>query len=71
MEATIVREYLTDKPCIDTLLLVSSAPHTRRAYLIFKYAFRKSDMPVQVVCSPSSYTNFDAENWWRSREDVQ
>ena len=71
MEATIVRDYLANKPAIDTLLIVSSSPHTRRAYLIFKYAFRKSDMPVQVVCSPSSYTNFDAEKWWKSREDVQ
>jgi uncharacterized SAM-binding protein YcdF (DUF218 family) len=71
MEAMIIREYLTDKPAIDTLLLVSSAPHTRRASLIYKFAFRRVGLVVYVVCSPSIYTNFDAEKWWTSKEGIQ
>jgi uncharacterized SAM-binding protein YcdF (DUF218 family) len=71
MEAKIIREYLKDKPNIDTLLLVSSAPHTLRASMIFKSAFRKTGLPLCILCSPSTYTNFNAEKWWRSEEDIQ
>jgi uncharacterized SAM-binding protein YcdF (DUF218 family) len=71
MEAMIIRKYLVDKYGIDTLLLVTSAHHTRRASMIFKFAFRKAKMPVNVICSPSKYTNFDAERWWRSKEGIQ
>jgi len=71
MEAMIIREYLATKSGIDTLLLVSSAFHTRRASMIFKSAFRKAGIPVYVVCSPSSYTGFNAEKWWRSKEGIQ
>jgi uncharacterized SAM-binding protein YcdF (DUF218 family) len=71
MEAEIIRKYIITKPDIDTLLLVSSAPHTRRASMIFKSAFRKAKEPIAILCSPSAYTNFDAKNWWRNKEGIQ
>jgi uncharacterized SAM-binding protein YcdF (DUF218 family) len=71
MEVSIIRAYLIDKPEIDTILLVSSAPHTRRAFKIFRAAFRMADMPVCIVCVPSTYTNFNAAKWWRSKEGIQ
>jgi uncharacterized SAM-binding protein YcdF (DUF218 family) len=71
MEAVIISEYLRNKTEIDTVLLVSSAPHLRRASMIFDFVFRKTEMPVKVICSPSIYTHFDAENWWRSKDDIQ
>ena len=71
MEAEIVRDYLSTNHGIKTLLLVSSAPHTRRASLIFKTALKSLESPVTVCCSPSTYTNFGAEKWWRSKEDIQ
>ena len=71
MEAEIVRSYLHTQTGIDTLLIVTSAEHTRRAYKIFKAAFKNlEDLPV-VYCSPSKYSNFHAEKWWRSTEDIQ
>ncbi|MBN1386925.1 MAG: YdcF family protein [Bacteroidales bacterium] len=71
MEATIIREYIAGKPEIDTILLVSSAEHTRRASLIFKSAFVKTGMPVKVVSIPSYYSDFNAEKWWKSRKQVK
>ncbi len=71
MEAEIVRSYLHTQTGMDTLLIVTSAEHTRRAYKIFTAAFKNlEDLPV-VYCSPSKYTNFHAEKWWRSKEDIQ
>jgi uncharacterized SAM-binding protein YcdF (DUF218 family) len=71
MEATIIREYLIEKPELDTLLIVSSVEHMRRAFMIFKTAFRKAGMPVTVLCSPSAYSSFDPKNWWKSKEGMQ
>ena len=71
MEAIRIRTYLTDNPDIDSLILVSSAPHTRRASMIFKYAFKQTENPIHIFCSPSSYTNFNAEKWWRDKEGCE
>jgi uncharacterized SAM-binding protein YcdF (DUF218 family) len=76
MEATLVRDYLasltaSDQAEIDTLLLVSSASHMRRASMIFSAAVRSLHDPPVICTCPSSYSNFNAEKWWRSREDIQ
>ena len=75
MEALIIRDHLQTQKGIETLLLVTSSEHTRRAHKIFEAAFhplRKSSGRAPVVsCSPSKYTNFHAEKWWRSRDDIQ
>ncbi len=70
-EAIVVSNYLSDKPETDSLILVSSPAHMRRAYMIFKAAFRGSETPVYIGCSPSSYSDFNAEKWWRRKEDIQ
>ena len=71
MEATIVRDYCNKREDIDTLLLVSSSPHTRRASIIFNSAFRKKEIPVTILCSPSIYTSYDTKKWWKHKEDIQ
>lgn len=71
MEASIIKDYLTDKPDIDTILLVSSPSHTRRASIIFTNVFRHSEIPVTVYSSPSVYNRFDKKNWWKNREGIQ
>jgi len=71
MEAVIVRDFLANRPDIGSVLLVSSAPHMRRASMIFSAAFKPLEHPVEILCSPSSYTSFDAEKWWRHKEDIQ
>ncbi len=71
MEAEITRDYLVTQTGIDTLLLVSSASHTRRAYMIFKATFTPFQEPVALYCSPSSYLKFHAGKWWRRRNDIE
>lgn len=70
-EAIVVRNYLNGDKETDTLLLVSSAQHMRRAAIIFRAVMRDPDEPICVVCSPSTYTTFDAKYWWRDKEDIQ
>jgi len=71
MEALIVRDYLNNNPGIDTLLIISSAPHTRRASIIFKTVIKKSEMPVTVLCSPSSYSKYNSEKWWHTKDGIR
>lgn len=70
-EALAVRDYMAGKPWIDTLVLVSSAAHIRRAYMIFNAALRDAETPVYVGCSPSAYSSFNPDKWWRRKEDIQ
>ena len=70
-EAIAVRTYLAGIPAIDTILLVSSAYHMRRASMIFKAALRDSETPIYVGCSPSVYSEFIAYRWWRGKEGIQ
>lgn len=70
-EAIRVSEYLATDPGNDTLILVSSPPHMRRAAMIFRTAFKELERPVYVGCSPSAYSDFSAEKWWRQKEDIQ
>lgn len=70
-EAVIVRDYLKTDPGIDTLILVSSPTHMRRAAMIFNTALKDLDRPVYVGCSPSAYSNSNTGSWWRHKEDIQ
>jgi len=70
MEAEIVRDYLLTQNGVDTLLLVSSSFHTRRAYKIFKSALHPLDDTPVLYCSPSKYTRFDAEKWWTHKREI-
>jgi len=71
MEAGIVRDYLDTRTGIHSILLVTASLHTRRAFKLFRAAFHSLPEPPQLYCSPSSYTNFNAEKWWRNKEDIQ
>jgi uncharacterized SAM-binding protein YcdF (DUF218 family) len=70
-EALAVREYLTGKPGLDTLLLVSSPAHMRRAYMIFMTVLNNTGNRTYIGTSPSEYSSFNPHNWWRRREDIQ
>ena len=70
-EAVIISEYLSSCRCADTLLIVTSAAHTRRASMIFKTVFRIGDRDVYTGSSPSSYSSFNPDRWWRRKEDIQ
>ncbi len=71
MEAVKVKEFLASNSGIKSVLIVSSASHMRRASLIFTNAFKQLEDPVEVHCSPSSYSRFNGTRWWRNREDIQ
>ncbi len=70
-ESVAVREYLARSPETDTLVLVSSPAHMRRAGMIFNHSLRGLPQPVITGFSPSSYSSFNPDKWWRRKEDIQ
>jgi len=71
MEAIAVASYLKKHPVGDTIVLVTSPDHTRRAALIFENAFHKAGLHVTVTCSPSPYNSFNPKGWYTRKEDIQ
>ena len=70
-EAVAVRNYLEKHPEVDTLLLVTSSYHSRRAALTFEKEFSLLSHPVIVISCPSKYTGFDDKTWWKDRESAK
>lgn len=71
MEALLVSQYLLRNSDIDSLIIITSAPHSRRASIIFNQVFKKNELPVTVLCCPSKYSNFNSTKWWCTDNGIQ
>lgn len=71
-EARQIKKYLAAHSEIDSIIVTSSRFHTRRAALIFARTLNnKPDHAVLIMTHPSRYDTFNAQAWWRSREDIE
>lgn len=70
-EALVIRKYLDSARIADTLILVSSPAHMRRASMIFRTAMKNSKVPVYIGTIPSEYSGFNPDKWWKRKEDIQ
>jgi len=66
-EALIISRYLQDNPHIDKILLVSSKYHSQRSAIIFRWVIEDA----KVLSCPTPYDNFNADSWWRTRQDAK
>jgi len=66
-EARGVAAYLDSHP-MKRLLLVTEAPHTRRARWIFRRIMGNQNVEISVVSAPPD--GFDLGTWWRKEEGV-
>ncbi len=71
MEARLVSQFINNNGMIDTLLIVTSPAHTRRAGLIFSNAFKKYGLNVTVITCPSKYSSYTGVGWFKHREEIQ
>ena len=70
-EAVAVRTYLENHSDIRSVILVTSASHSRRAFMIFRREFRKLNHDVQLISRPSRYSSFQARGWYRDRQSTK
>ncbi len=66
-EAQLVRD-LAEAKGYHALIIVTSPAQARSTWLIFKHVFRQGD--VKIIMTPSRYTNFKADNWWKTGKYV-
>lgn len=74
MEAKAYDRWLSDHPVNrpDTVLLISSAAHMRRASIIFNHVLnRRSGRSICITTFPSPYSGYNAQRWYASKEDIQ
>jgi uncharacterized SAM-binding protein YcdF (DUF218 family) len=67
-EARMVRGTAV-KQGYDSLIVITSPTHTRRAWMTFRHATEKDEVAIRMA--PSSYSGFRAEDWWRTRRYVR
>lgn len=70
-EALTIREYIRNNREIESIILVTSKFHSRRAKQIFKKALSVLDREIDIYSSPSKYDPSNVNQWWRNREDFQ
>ncbi len=68
-EAIIIRDYIMKNKGISSIILVTSKYHSARSKKIFEKAFGSIDRDVEITSCPSRYDTFNADQWWKDRED--
>ncbi|MGC8866328.1 MAG: YdcF family protein [Bacteroidales bacterium] len=74
MEAQAFEKWLSLHPESrpDTLLIITSAAHTRRATMIFNHVLnRNASHNISIASYPSPYSGYNAQKWFTSKEDIQ
>lgn len=68
-EARLLKSYLLNHPDIRSLILVTSAYHSRRADMVFRKEFKDANIDIQIA--PSKYTGFQPRKWYRHRDSTK
>lgn len=56
----------------DTILLITSAQHTRRAKIIFNHVLHKMcNSEIYIITFPSPYSGYNAKYWYMKKESIQ
>ena len=69
-EALAVSNYLQNNRHIQSVILVSSPPHMRRATITFRRAFRRADIHCEIIPRASKYSDFNEKKWWKHRDSA-
>lgn len=70
-EAEALSNWLIQNEQIQSLIIVSSESHTRRAVKIFENRFRKHNLEIAIISAPSPYTGFQPNRWYTHRESAK
>lgn len=70
-EARAIYQYLQTNNEIESIILVSSAHHLRRAAMIFRRQLKNLNREITVIPRPSSYTDFHARHWYKDRQSAK
>lgn len=67
-EAGIVKELVNERG-FKSIIVLTSPPHTRRAWLTYKEVFK--DTGVHILMKASMYSGFTPKTWWKERKYIR
>ena len=67
-EAGVIKKVVEEKG-YQSILVITSPTHTRRAWLTYRKVFEKSDVRILMLSTP--YSKFNPEDWWKKRRYVR
>ena len=70
-EAKAVSNYLQNNRHIQSVILVSSPYHMRRATITFRREFRRGDIHCEIIPRASKYSDFNEKKWWKHRDSAK
>ena len=70
-EALTFREYIKKIEEIDSIIIVTTKFHSRRAKQIFIKALSSLDREIEICVCSSKYDMSNVDEWWRNREDFE
>ena len=70
-EAMTFREYIKKNKEIDSIIIVTTKFHSRRAKQIFIKALSSLDREIEICVRSSKYDMSNVDEWWRNREDFE
>ncbi len=70
-EAVIVRDYLTQRKDINSLILVNSSRQTRRTLKTFDRVLGSLDRDIILMSKAAGYGNFQDERWWEDLRNIE
>ena len=70
-EARAVAGFIEDQPGFESVILVTSSYHTRRALMIFERELGKMEREVTIMAGPSRYSEYQADEWYRDRDSAK
>jgi len=70
-EAVTFRKYIKKNKEIDSIIIVTTKFHSRRAKQIFIKALSSLDREIEIYVRSSKYDMSNVDQWWRNREDFE
>ncbi len=69
-EVNLLKSYILQHPDLNSVTLVTSSYHSRRAYWIVKNRLQSLNRLIDINVYPSPYTATNLKQWWKKKEDA-
>ena len=70
-EAQRVKAFLQKRQNTHLLIMVTSMHHSYRAHNILEKVLNSGNPNIEVLASPSAYTELDPERWWKDKNQAE
>ena len=70
-EALRIKAFLQKRKNTHRLIMVTSMHHSYRAHRILENTLNSGNLNIEVLASPSKYTELDPEHWWKDKNHAE